>query len=139
MSELEEKSTFEEKPSETSTPINEALGKHRVHRREPWMTGVILIMIGLIFFARNYLDFRFDNWWALFILLPAFNSFERAWRAIQNAGGQLTASARGALIGGLVLSAVAFILFFGLDWVIFGPMLLIVAGVAVLLNAVLPK
>ncbi|MCZ7673117.1 MAG: hypothetical protein M5U34_41370 [Chloroflexi bacterium] len=33
-----------------------------------WMAGVVLIAIGVIFLAANFVDFHLNNWWALFIL-----------------------------------------------------------------------
>jgi hypothetical protein len=106
---------------------------------DPWMAGVILILIGVAFLMQNLTGLYINKWWTVFILIPAFRSFNRAWHAMQDAEGRLTSRARSAFIGGLVLTAVAAILFFSLDWIIFGPILLIVVGAAILLNVILPK
>jgi hypothetical protein len=119
-----------------STRIND---RRRSERREPWLIGIILIIIGVVFLIQNLTGIYINNWWALFIMIPALESFSRAWQAMQAADGRLTSTARKSLIGGLVLTTIATILFFNLDWVIFGPILLIVAGAAILLNVVLPK
>ena len=111
----------------------------RSRGREPWMLGAILIFLGVVFLLQNTTSFYLNNWWALFILIPAFGSFSRGWQAVQDAGGKVTSHARGNFIGGLVLTAVAAILLFNLDWAIFGPFLLIAAGAAMLLNSVMPK
>jgi hypothetical protein len=113
--------------------------RRKSQSREPWLVGVILILVGVLFLVQKTTGLYFNNWWALFILIPTVESFTRAWQAIQSADGRVTASARSSLIGGLVLTTVTAILFFDLDWVIFGPVLLIVAGLGMLLNAVLPK
>jgi uncharacterized membrane protein YjjP (DUF1212 family) len=113
--------------------------RRKSQNREPWFVGVILILVGVLFLIQKTTGMNFNNWWALFILIPTVESFTRAWQAIQSADGRVTSSARSSLIGGLVLTTVTAILFFDLDWVIFGPVLLIVAGMGVLLNAVLPK
>jgi len=139
MDEQEKKQSDDQETAETNPPSSRWEERRRSHGREPWMVGAILILLGVVFLMQNLTGFYVNNWWALFILIPAFGSFSRGWQAMQNADGQLTSYSRGAFIGGLVLTAVAAILFFSLDWVIFGPILLIVAGVAMLLNAVLPK
>jgi len=123
----------------SDTPLGRIEAKRRSRGREPWLVGAILILIGVVFLMQNLTGFYFNNWWAFFILIPAFGSFSRGRQAMQDADGRLTSSARGAFIGGLVLTAVAAILLFSLDWVIFGPILLIIAGVAMLLSAVLQK
>ena len=52
-----------------------------------WAAGVIVIVVGVVFLAKNPgwfgPDWAFDNWWALFILIPTFGSFGGAWRAYQ--------------------------------------------------------
>jgi len=111
----------------------------RSRGREPWMVGAILILVGVVFLLQNMSGFYLNNWWALFILIPAFGSFSRSWQAVQDAGGKVTSHARGNFIGGLVLTAIAAILLFNLDWAIFGPFLLIAIGAAMLLNSVMPK
>jgi len=73
----------------------------------------------------------------LFILLPALGAFGAAWRSYQNEG-RLTASARGSLVGGLVLVLIAAIFLFGLDWGLLGPVVIILAGAGLLLNTLLP-
>ena len=111
----------------------------RSRGREPWLVGVILILVGVVFLLQNMTSFYLNNWWALFILIPAFGSFSRGWQEVQDAGGKVTLHARSNFIGGVVLTAVAAILLFNLDWAIFGPFLLIAAGAAMLLSSVLPK
>ena len=132
-----------------STPDNEpeALDsfEERRRRREerragrmPWLGGVILIALGIIFLLQNFGLPVLDNWWALFILLPAVGAFGNAWRDYQNAGGRLTASARWSLIVGLILTIVTAIFLFNLNWGLLGPVLIILAGLGLLLNALLP-
>ena len=94
-------------------------------------------MLGIVFLLQNLGSFYLNNWWALFILIPAVGSFAAAWRTYQVAGGHLTAASRGSLIGGLVLTMVAVVFLFNLNWTWFGPILIILAGIGVLLNATL--
>jgi hypothetical protein len=141
----------DQKP-ETSVGQPEMLSRHeeRQRRREErwaarggrhggtWVLGGILILLGIIFLLQNMGLAFLSNWWALFILLPAFGAFTAAWRTYQGAGGHLTAASRGSLIGGLVLTMIAAIFLFNLNWTILGPALLILAGIGILLNALLP-
>jgi cation transport ATPase len=113
--------------------------RRRSRGREPWMVGVILILVGAVFLLQNMTNFYLNNWWALFILIPAFGSLNRGWQEVQEAGGKVTTHARSNLFGGLVLTAVAAIFLFNLNWMIFGPFLLIAAGIAILLSSLLPK
>jgi hypothetical protein len=102
--------------------------------------ALMLIAVGCAFLLNNMgmLDFG-DHWWALFILIPAFGSFATAFAIYQNAGGRLTAAARGSLFGGLVLSGLACIFLFDLNFLKLWPILIIVAGVGALINGLFPR
>ena len=102
-----------------------------------WVGGVVLIVIGVIFLLQNTIGFTLENWWALFILIPALSSFERAYRLYQE-DGRLSGRARGQAVSGLIFTVItlAFLLGgFGSWW----PLLLIVGGLAMLANALLPE
>ena len=96
--------------------------------------GGILILIGVIFLARNVTDWDLGNWnwWALFILIPALGSLANAWRIYQ-AEGRVTAAMRGPLVGGFALLLVTTILLFDLDWGTMWPLFLIIIGVGALI------
>ncbi len=111
----------------------------RGSRGGAWIFGAILIIIGIVFLLQNMNIFILNNWWALFILIPAVAAFGSAWRSYQDAGGRLTGGARGSLIGGLVLVLVAAVFLFGLNWGVVGPLLIVLAGIGLLLNAFLPR
>jgi hypothetical protein len=100
-----------------------------------WIIGVILIVVGLIWMFPRLQIFSFTNWWALFILIPAFGAFANAWRAYKSAGNHLDAQARGSLFGGILLICVAAAFLLDLNWVIVGPVLIILLGVGLLINA----
>jgi hypothetical protein len=103
-----------------------------------WVGGAILIVLGIVFLLQNMGAYVFNNWWAIFILIPAIGAFGAAWRAYQSAGGRLNAAARSSLLGGLVLTLLACIFLFGLNMSILGPALIILVGVGILINAFLP-
>jgi hypothetical protein len=101
--------------------------------------GAILILLGVAFLMQNMGTFLFPlkNWGALFILIPAFGAFDRAWRFYRNADGQFTSQARGALLVGLVLMIVTIMILFELNWTLYGPLLIILVGLGILVNAML--
>jgi hypothetical protein len=102
-----------------------------------WVGGVVLIVIGVIFLLQNTIGFSLENWWALFILIPALSSFERAYRLYQE-DGRLSGRARGQAVSGIIFSVIALAFLvggFGSWW----PVLLIIGGLVVLANALLPE
>ncbi len=99
-----------------------------------WIPGVALILLGVIFLFDNAFGVELiDNWWALFILIPAVANLNRAWQRYRRAG-RWTSSARSALTGGLLIGAVALIFLFDLSWSLFWPVLLIILGAGILLR-----
>ena len=98
-----------------------------------WGSGLALIAIGGIFLIANTTNFHLHNWWALFILLPAFSNFSSA---INNyrANGRFTRSGRGSITGGLILTLIASVFLFSLDWGMIWPIFLIIFGVSALVG-----
>jgi len=103
------------------------------HESKNWGAGLILIALGLVFLISNTTAFQLDNWWALFILIPAFSNFGSALRNYQN-NGRLTRSGRGSLTGGLILTLLASAFLFSLDWGLIWPLFLIIGGLSALLG-----
>jgi hypothetical protein len=102
-----------------------------------WVGGVVLIVLGVIFLLQSVRGFYLNNWWALFILIPAFGSFADAWNAYRQAG-RLNRRARGGLISGCVFLLITAAFLFNWNWGIVLPVLLIVWGITLLLNSLLP-
>ena len=102
-----------------------------------WIGGIILILIGVVFLLQNLTGLTLANWWALFILIPAFGAFTNAWNNYRF-NGRLTSAGRGSLIGGFVLTLVAAAFLFNLDFGNLWPILIILVGLAILANALLP-
>jgi hypothetical protein len=100
-----------------------------------------MIMLGVAFLMRTTgnFDFPVNNWWALFILIPAVGAFDTVIRMYRNANNQLTAPAGGSLIVGLVLTFVTASFLFNLNWSLFGPVILILAGIGILATAMLGR
>ena len=95
--------------------------------------GIVLIGLGVIFMLQNTTNFRLHNWWALFILIPAFSALAAAYRMYKE-NNRLNTAARGSLISGLILSLVAAVFLFGLSWSILWPLVLVLVGLGILLG-----
>lgn len=121
----------------TPTPEPPQEPRHNRGGSEAWIAGAVLLALGLIFLLRNLgiFDVRLNNWWALFILIPAFSSFSTAYRIYRNNGGHMSEGVRGPFIGGLILSVVTLVFLLGLSWAIIWPVFLIIIGVGALLTA----
>jgi hypothetical protein len=103
--------------------------------RPPWAVGGVLILVGIIFVIQNLTGFSLNNWWALFILIPAIGSLATAYQMWEKNDRRLTAASWGPLVGGLVLLGVTAVFLFNWDWGKAWPFFLILAGVGVLLGA----
>ena len=122
-------------PNPDAPQVNMPEPRHR--HTERWVPGLILILLGGIFLLNNMTGFELRNWWALFILIPAVGSFARAYDRYRQAGS-VDKHARQALLGGVILTAVAAVFLFNLSWTLFGPVLLILFGLTLLGNEFLP-
>jgi hypothetical protein len=118
--------------------IEERRAARRGRYGSGWIGGAVLIALGIILLLSYLGNFYLENWWALFILIPAIGAFGNAWRTYQQEGNRLTASARGSLIGGSILVLITAIFLFNLNWALLGPIILIVIGLTLLLNFVIP-
>ncbi len=95
--------------------------------------GALLILLGIVFLMQNLGDFAIpiNNWWALFILIPAIVALNNAWQAFQE-NGRWTGRALGSGLVGMMLIMVTVTFIVNLDWAIWGPVWIIVAGVGIL-------
>jgi hypothetical protein len=101
-----------------------------------WVIGLALIAVGAILLAQQLIGLRLVNWWALFLLIPAFGAFESAVRRYQERGTAFSGSVTGSFVTGLSLLAVTVIFLFGLDWSTIWPIFIILAGIGALLGAI---
>ena len=115
----------------------ERYGRHgrRDGRTPSWAIGGVLIVVGIVYMIRNVTGLALGNWWALFILIPAIGSFVTAYRFWERNDRRFTAASRGPLIGGLVLTGVASVFLFSLDWAKVWPLFVILVGLGALLSA----
>lgn len=130
--------SLKEAEKEAMGDKDHSLNKRRSHRG--WQCGsnatggLILIGLGIIFLLSQTTGFYLNNWWALFILIPAVHNLIEAWHSYQ-VNGRLGSHARHALFGGILLTAVAAFFLFNLSWNLFWPIVLIMVGISALIKA----
>lgn len=120
--------------NETPVPTNEQTPQTRQRGHFPW-AGVVLVILGLVFLLRTFKVDFLQNWWALFILIPAIGSFGNSWNAWRKEG-KFNNAARSSLGGGLVILTVALMFLLNLSWVIYWPLMVIVPGFSMLLGSI---
>jgi len=98
--------------------------------------GIVLIMLGIIFVLQQVAGMSFDNWWALFILVPAFSSFAVAMRLYQT-HNRVNNAVVSALFSGLIVLTVTLLFLFNLDWGIYWPLFILLPGLSMLVNGLL--
>ena len=101
-----------------------------------WL-GVALVAMGLLFLVQNYFGYQLRNWWALFILIPAVGAFTAAWHSWRN--HQTVYGAASSLTTGLLFTAVAAIFLLELPWGRVWPVFIILAGIGMLLPALVTQ
>ncbi|MCE5260021.1 MAG: hypothetical protein LLG44_13335 [Chloroflexi bacterium] len=109
-------------------------GSKNEQHRLPWLGGAMLILIGVILLMGEFTSFYLHNWWALFILIPAVNSFANAWSEYQKTK-RFVKAVRKPLVGGVIFTVLALILLLGLDFGRLWPIFLIIGGAAMLVTA----
>jgi len=107
-------------------------------RRHGWTWGVILILLGGILLLQNLGISFVANWWALFILIPAFWAYTGAWDLIQSSG-HLTRRAASSLTVAILLTILALVFLLNFGFGLLWPVLLIAGGAALLLSGALPE
>jgi hypothetical protein len=102
-----------------------------------WIGGGILILLGVIFLLQNAGIFFVQNWWAVFILIPALGSLWTAYTLYRNTGEVGSPPFLGSLVIGTLLLLLALGLLFGIDAGFFLPVAMILGGIAVLASGIL--
>lgn len=103
-----------------------------------WLGGTV-VLLGLTFLADNLGAFSLREtfgrfpWWGYFIALPGVGAFINAAWVFARQGG-LSQAVVGLAVIGLGICAAAAVALLGLSWNVLGPVLLIVAGAAVLVG-----
>jgi len=120
--------------AENKTEHDQARSTKKKISDDLWV-GIVFICIGIFFLLWNFgvLEY-FHNWWALFIFIPALGSFGSAWNTYSRNCSVFTPKVRDEIFAGLLLSFVAFIFLFDLEWGKVWPGFLILIGVEILLS-----
>jgi hypothetical protein len=116
----------------------EARWQRHAGRHTGWFAGVLLIALGVILLLEQLKIAFFANWWALFILIPAFWAYVAAWDNYQE-NNRLTRRVASSLTIAILLTVLALIFLFNLAGGFLWPALLIVGGLALLGSALLPQ
>ena len=110
--------------------------EHRARRGNNLVWAVALIVIGGIMLVRNLLGVQgVFNWWAIFILIPAAGAFSTTVAVVQRSG-RFNAAARSSLGSGIVLTTLAVMFLFNLDWGKWWPLMVIALGVSLILGGI---
>jgi hypothetical protein len=138
---VDEGTTPETHPSggfSPSPPSSPPPSLERPRRHGSWALAVVLILVGVVFLIKNTgwlgTDWDFNNWWALFILIPAFGSFAKAEQSYVSAGRRFNSAAARSLMFGLLFLAITAIFVLKLDWGKVWPVLLIIVGIGLVLG-----
>jgi hypothetical protein len=102
-----------------------------------WVGGAVLVLLGTVLLLENAGMFLNANAWALFILIPAAGAFGSAWNLFLRSDEGLSGNCIRSLMTGIVLTGLAFALFFSLDLTYLGPVMLILIGAGGVLSAFL--
>jgi hypothetical protein len=116
----------------------EARWQRHAGRHTGWFAGILLIALGVILLLQQLKIPFLANWWALFILIPAFWAYVAAWDNYQE-NHRLTRRVAGSLTIAILLTVLALIFLFNLAGGFLWPALLIVGGLALLGSALLPQ
>jgi Flp pilus assembly protein TadB len=113
---------------------NHHSSKHNAtDHHHPWTAGIILIGIGTVLFLVNVLGVTLENWWALFLLIPAAIKLGETIETVRR-NGRFNDHARSKLTGSLILGFIGCIFLFGWDWGVVWPVFLIIAGFSALIS-----
>ena len=103
----------------------------------PSVGGLVILILGIGLLLQN-VGYRLpERWWALLLLLPAVGSLVAALRVYRTTGA--SGDTIGALLGGAIFTVLALALFFGVDWGIFWPIILIAVGGGIVLRSAWPR
>jgi LiaF transmembrane domain len=116
---------------------HEARWQRHHGRHYGWIGGAILILLGVALLLQNMGINFLTNWWALFILIPAFWAYVAAWDLYQD-NGRLTRGAASSLTVGIMLTLLAGVFLLNIAINLFWPILLIAGGVALLMTGLMP-
>lgn len=120
---------------DTQTPTQHPTRQPHPQPPPGLMWGLGLIAIGVIFLLAEMEVLSLDNWWALFILIPAFSSFFAAYELFRRSG-RFSITVRGSLMSGLIILATALMFLLKADWGEWWSIYVILGGLWILSNGI---
>ncbi len=116
-------------PSPESSSDRSLRRERRANRksRDRYGLGLLLVVVGGILLLRDSFGVAFQNWWVVFLLIPAAAFLYRAYQAYQ-ASGAIDREVSRQVVPGVVLLLVSAVFLFGLSWNVMGPLVLIFLG-----------
>ena len=100
--------------------------------------GIAFVLFGIIMILQTAHLVFLNNWWALFILMPAFWAYMVAWDIYQD-NSRLTRRGASSLTVGILLTILTLVFLFNLAAGYFWPVLLILGGLILLGTGFLPE
>ena len=119
----------------STSPSNSSTQPPRRDRR--WVAptiAVVLIVIGVVAFVRNFGVDIPDNWGGFLLLIPAAGCLVAANRRYRAAGGAIDGNTAALFIGSAIFALMFVVVFFRLDENWFGPLVIIAIGLAILVR-----
>lgn len=95
--------------------------------------AAVLILVGAVLLVNYVTDYSLENWWALFMLIPAGYIFVKVWRDYKE-DGRLSHQSSSAIIPGVIILTMIAIFLFNLSWAIFWPISIIAVGLSIFLG-----
>jgi hypothetical protein len=122
---------------EGQSPLGEVKRNHPSHWRTSenrWIVGFSFLLMGVIFLVQNLTGWQMDDWWYLFLIVPAFASFITAWQRSKESEQIQSWRILRPLALGLFLLAMMFVLIFNLGWFMIPAGLLLIAGILLIVG-----
>ena len=95
--------------------------------------GLFLVFVGGAIFLSKVLGIQLENWWALFILVPALTMFGIGWAIPRPDNGRFHLISRLFFATGLVVLVVAGMFLMNLDWSVWWPLMIVTPGVSLII------
>jgi hypothetical protein len=124
-----------EQPQTPQTPSSSVSKRGRA----AWYGGAVLIIVGLAFIVENlHLPFiQEGNWWAIFLLIPIVAILDDIYRIYTTSTERKTGAITSKVVGLLIISVIMIVFLFGVNLGIYWPLVLIAAGLAFLIAAII--
>lgn len=121
-------------PKDSPTGAGSAMPQRHGRRMVVPIIGVVLIVGGLIALAKNRGWYFPDNWSGALFLIPAAATFYAGYRRYLSRGREVDANVFGLYAAGVICTASFLIVFLGLSQELYGPVVLIAIGGALLIR-----